>query len=80
MRYGCVQEVHMLTFTVFDLGFKCQLFVMDLLYYKLYRLTMLEQFYLPRDLYDIHALIPCLRRMDALEVCVIYVSFLFIHY
>ncbi|CAO0791941.1 unnamed protein product [Mucor circinelloides] len=58
-------------------GFKCQLFVMDLLYYKLYRLTMLEQFYLPRDLYDIHALIPCLRRMDALEVCVIYAFFYF---
>lgn len=41
---------------------------------------MLEQVYLPRDLYDIHTLIPCFRRMDALEVCVIYdfLSFLFI--
>jgi hypothetical protein len=70
----------MLTVAVFYLGFKCQLFVMDLSYYKLYRFTMLEQFDLPRDLYDIRALIPCFCRMDALEVCVIYAffSFLFI--
>ncbi|KAI9248922.1 hypothetical protein BY458DRAFT_560071 [Sporodiniella umbellata] len=48
-------------------GFKCQLFVMDLSYYKVYRFFMIDQFYLPRDLSDLHTLVPCFRRLDFLE-------------
>lgn len=71
-------RVYLSIMTAFASGFKCQLFVMDLTHYKLYRFIMLEQFYLPRDIYDFHSLVSCFRRMDGLEVCVIYafVSFL----
>ncbi|CAO3612729.1 unnamed protein product [Mucor hiemalis] len=48
-------------------GFRCQLFVMDLSYYKVYRFFMIDQFYLPRDLFDLHTLAPCFRRLDFLE-------------
>lgn len=34
-------------------GHKCQIYVMDLCYYKLYRLRMFYQFYTPRDVYDL---------------------------
>ncbi|CEP16558.1 hypothetical protein [Parasitella parasitica] len=49
-------------------GFKCQLFVLDHCFYKVYRFFMIDQFYLPRDLFDLHALVPCFRRLDSLEV------------
>lgn len=48
-------------------GFRCQLFVMDLCYYKLYRFYMIDQFYLPRDLFDLHTLVSCFKRLDFLE-------------
>ncbi|CAO3639621.1 unnamed protein product [Mucor hiemalis] len=48
-------------------GFKCQLFVMDLSFHKVYRLYMIKQFYFPHNLYDLHALVPCFRSLDSLE-------------
>jgi hypothetical protein len=53
---------------LYRIGYKCQLFVMDLRYYKLYRLRMINQFYIPRDIYDFGLVDSCLKRLDNLKV------------
>lgn len=52
-------------------GYKCRLFAMDLKYYKLYRLYMISQFYLPRDKYDLGVIVSCFSRLENLHVCII---------
>ncbi|KAI7893907.1 uncharacterized protein EV154DRAFT_125703 [Mucor mucedo] len=49
-------------------GDRCRIFALDLQFYKLYRLNMLKQFYLPVDKFDMQRLDGCYSALSSLKV------------
>lgn len=50
------------------IGDRCRIFALDLQFYKLYRLNMLKQFYLPVDKFDMQRLDGCYSALSSLKV------------